>query len=339
MAGDSPLRVGIVGTGRIATDHIVVLRKLGHEIVAVCDIDRARAEQGAPKGAAVYEDWRELLDRETLHALWVTTPPLHHRGPATAAMAGGLPVFLEKPVARTLEDARVIVETWERTGVVCAVGYQWHASEGLETLQAELAGQRIALLLGVSVGPTAARPWFLDRSSGGGNILERGSHQLDLMRAVTGDVARVQVTASETLLAQTETDPGNIEDAATLLLQFENGAVGTVVIAWTRHGQPATYSLDVVATEATLKLELDPAFMVSGQVGDRRVRTSLTTHPFERAIARFVEAVHARDPGRVFCDPRDAMATLATALACERSLLESGRAVELTELLSPVKSM
>ncbi len=333
MAADKPLRVGIVGTGWIATDHSVVLRKLGHEIVAVCDIDRSRAEQRAPEGAAVYEDWHELLERETLDALWVTTPPLHHRGPATAAMEVGLPVFLEKPVARTLEDAHVIVETWERTGVVCGVGYQWHATEGLETLQAELAGQRIALLLGVSIGPTAARPWFLDRSGGGGNILERGSHQLDLMRAVAGDVARVQVTAPETLLAQTETDSGNIEDAAALLLQFESGAVGTAVIAWTRQGQPGTYSLDVVATEATLKLELDPAFKVTGQVGDRRVAMSPTTHPFERAIARFVDAVGASDPGRVFCDPRDATATLATALACERSLLESGRVVELAELL------
>ena len=334
MAGDTPLRVGIVGTGWIATDHSVVLRKLGHELVAVCDIDRARAEQLAPEGAGVYEDWHELLERETLDALWVTTPPLHHYGPATAAMEGGLPVFLEKPVARTLDDARGIVETWERTGAVCAVGYQWHATEGLETLQAELAGQRIALLLGISVGPTAPRPWFLDRSGGGGNVLERGSHQLDLMRAVAGDVARVQVTASETLLAQTETDPGNIEDAATLLLQFESGAVGTVVIAWTRQGQPGIYSLDVVATEATLKLRLDPAFSVTGQVGDRRVKSLMTTHPFERAIARFVEAVRAGDPARVFCNPRDAMATLATALACERSLLEGGRIVELSELVA-----
>lgn len=330
---DTPLRVGIVGSGWIATDHSVVLRKLGHELVAVCDIDRARAERLAPAGAAVYEDWQELLDRETLDALWVTTPPLHHRGPATAAMEAGIPVFLEKPAARTLEDARAIVESWERTGVVCAVGYQWHATEGLETLQSELAGQRIALLLGVSVGPTAARPWFLDRSGGGGNILERGSHQLDLMRAVAGDVARVQATASETLLAQTETGSGNIEDAATLVLQFESGAVGTAVIAWTRQGQPGIYSLDVVATEATLKLRLDPAFVVTGQVGERRVKISMGMHPFERAIVRFVEAVRAGDRSRVFCDPRDATATLATALACERSLLEGGRVVELPELL------
>jgi len=328
-----PLRVGIVGTGWIATDHIFLLGKLGHEVVAVCDLDRERAERAAPDGAAVYVHWHELLEGESLDALWVATPPLHHREPTIAALTRGIPVFLEKPVGRTMEDAAAIVETSERTGVVCAVGYQWHATEALEALHAELAGQRLALLLGVSIGPTAARPWFLDRAGGGGNILERGSHQLDLQRAIAGEVARVQAIASDVHLAQTETAPGSIEDAVTLVLQFESGAVGTVVLAWTRQGQPGMYSLDVVATDATVRIKLDPAFTLTGQVGDRRVKTTMTTHPFERAIERFVEAVRAADPGRVFCTPRDAMGTLATALACERSLLEGGRVVEPAELV------
>ena len=58
----------------------------------------------------------------------------------------------------------------------------------------------------------------------------------------------------------------------------------------------------------------------------------MTVHPFERSVARFVEAVRAGDPGRVFCAPRDALGTLLTALACERSLLEGGRSVELAEV-------
>ncbi len=328
-----PLKVGIVGTGWIATDHIFLLGKLGHEVVAVCDVDRPRAEQAAPAGASVYEDWRELLEHETLDALWVATPPLQHRGPAVAAMERGLPVFLEKPIARTLEDAQAIEDAWRRTKSVCAVGYQWHATEGLDVLRQELAGRPIALLWGVSVGPTAARPWFVDRAGGGGNILERGSHQIDLQRAVAGAVATVQVTASDVLLAQSGSTGTDIEDAATIVLRFESGAIGTIVLAWTQAGQPGSYSLDIVSVDATLKLKLDPAFTVTGQVGDRRVKAPMTIHPFERSITRFVEAVRAADPAAVFCTPDDAMGTLATALAGERSLLEGGRAVALSELV------
>jgi myo-inositol 2-dehydrogenase / D-chiro-inositol 1-dehydrogenase len=327
------LRIGIVGAGWIATDHRVVLEKLGHEIVAVCDVDRERADALTKGRARVYTDWSELLDTEELDALWVATPPLHHRAPAVAALEKGIPVYLEKPIARTLDDARAIVDAWERNRTVCAIGYQWHATEALETLCEELADQELAFLLGVSIGPTAARPWFLDRSGGGGNVLERGSHQLDLTRAIGGDVVSAQTVATPVLLAQGEGERGDIEDAATLILRFASGATATIVVAWTRQGQPGTYSLDAVASEATLHLELDPWFKLTGRVGDREVERGMGVHPFERSVARFLEAAEARDQARVFCTPSDAIGTLAAALACERSLLEDGRIVALSEIL------
>lgn len=328
-------RVGLVGAGWIAADHLALLRRLGRDVVAVCDVDHDRAAAAAPPGARAYEDWQELLDRETLDALWVTTPPRHHRGPACAAMELGLPVWLEKPVARDLDDAAAIVETWRRTGAVCAVGYQWHASEGLEVMRAELRGRQLALLHGISIGPTEARPWFLERAGGGGNVLERGSHQLDLARAVAGEVVSVQAIASSVLLARAEAESGSgdIEDAAALSLRFESGAIGSIVLAWTSPGQPATYRLDAVCAAGALRLDLDPAFTVSGRLGGRDVHAAMTLHPFERGVTRFLAAARAGEPEQVACTPSDAAATLATALACERSLLAGGRVVELAEVL------
>ncbi len=332
MANDSALRIAIVGAGWIAEDHRAVLRNLGHTLVAVCDVDRERAEKLARGEAKIYADWTALLEQEELDALWVSTPPLHHAAPAIAAFERGLPVYLEKPIARTIADAEAIVSAWERTGAVCAIGYQWHATEALETLREAISGQQIALLSGVSIGPTASRPWFIDRSGGGGNILERGSHQIDLLRAVAGEVVSAQATASDVMLAQGEGERGNIEDAAALTLGFAGGAVGTVALAWTRDGLPGLYSLDVVAGEATLHLELDPWFKLTGRSRDSEIETAMHVHPFERSVTRFVDAARANDPNRVFCTPRNALETLRTALACERSLLEGGRAVDPAEL-------
>ena len=109
----TPLRIGLIGAGWIATDHVFVLRKLGHDVVAVCDIDLERAAKVAPEGARVYAAWEKLLDIEEVDAVWVATPPLLHRAPAVAAMERGLPVFLEKPIARTLEDANAIADAAE----------------------------------------------------------------------------------------------------------------------------------------------------------------------------------------------------------------------------------
>ena len=91
-----------------------------------------------------------------------------HREPAVAALTRGLPLYLEKPIARTAEDAAEIVAVAKGTGTVCAVGYQWHALDLLDDLPPLLAGQQIGLLLGTSIGPTrAARgSWTCARAAG-----------------------------------------------------------------------------------------------------------------------------------------------------------------------------
>ena len=322
-----PLRIGLVGAGWIAGDHVTILRQLGGvEIVALCDLDPEKGERLAPSGARVYVDWEELLERETIDALWVCTPPLAHRPPAVAALERGIPVFLEKPVARTLEDGEAIVEAWEQSGTVCTVGYQWRATEALESLLEIVAGQEVALLLAKSFGPTQARPWFLDRAQGGGNILERASHQVDLVRAVGGEVVSVQAAAAGVLLAQGEGERGDIEDAAAMTFQLAGGAVASVVIAWTREGHPGLYSLDVLASDATLSLVLDPEFRLEGVCRGRPVEARSGTHPFQRQVSRFLDAVRKGDPAMVFCTPAEALGTLAACAAAERALA-TGEAV------------
>jgi len=323
------IRVGVVGAGWIAREHRRVLDSVPEaELAAVCDLDPERAaELAAGTGARVYRDWRDLLDREDLGALLVCTPPRSHRGPAVAALSAGLPVYLEKPIARTPEDAAPIVAAAERSGTVCAVGYQWHALDLLGDLPGVLAGQQIGALVGTCIGPTQSRPWFLDRHAGGGNLLERGSHHLDLARAVAGEVAAVQAGAGRVRLARSAgAAGGDIDDALTMLLRHASGALTTIVVAWTRPGQPGSFSLDILASEATLRLALDPDFTLTGVSGGQRVDRRAESHPFERSMRRFLRAAAERDPAAVACTPRDAAATLAVAAAAERAL-ETSREV------------
>jgi myo-inositol 2-dehydrogenase / D-chiro-inositol 1-dehydrogenase len=317
------LSVGIIGAGWMAAEHRRVLGSLdGVAVEAVCDVDRDRAEDLARgTGARVYLDWRDLLDREALGALILAVPPLAHREPAVEALSRGLPLYLEKPIARSLEDAAVIVEAAERSGTVCAVGYQWHALDVLDDLRELLEGQQIGLLVGTSIGPTQSRPWFLDRRAGGGNLLERGSHHLDLARTVGGEVTSVQAAAGRVRLARsTGEEGGDIDDAVTITLELASGALATIVVAWTRPGQPGTYALDVVASDSTLRLNLDPDFTITGMSHDQPVARRAESPPLERSLGRFLHAVAQRDPSAVACAPRDAAATLAVAAAAERAL-------------------
>src|SRR5215467_9246342 len=326
--------MGMIGAGWIAQEHKRVLGPLAEaELVAICDVDLERAEALADgTGARTYQDWRDLLDREDLGAVIVCVPPTAHREPAVTALGRGLPVYLEKPIARTADDAAEIVAAAERSGTVCAVGYQWHALDLLDSLPGLLAGQEIGLLVGTSIGPTQSRPWFVDMRAGGGNLLERGSHHLDLVRTVGGEVASVQAAGGRVRLARSAGEAGDINDALTMTLELASGALATVVVAWTRPGQPGSYGLDIVASDATLRLALDPDFLLSGVSRGRPVTLRAAAHPFGRSVRCFLDAVRDRDPDAVACTPGDAAATLAVAVAAEEAL-RTARAVPVEALL------
>ena len=103
------------------------------------------------------------------------------------------------------------------------------------------------------------------------------------------------------------------------MLSLASGALATVVIAWTRAGQPGSYGLDIVASEATLRLALDPDFTLSGVSRGVSVAVRADGHPFGRSVRRFLDAVRDRDPAAVACPPADAAATLAVAVAAEEA--------------------
>ena len=167
-------------------------------------------------------------------------------------------MYLEKPIARTLEDADAIVEAARAAAAVCAVGYQWHATELLDDVREALAGQQVGLMLGRNFGPTAGRPWFMDQALGGGQILERGSHHIDLQRAIAGEISAVQAVAGTIGLAQ-DGAPGIDRDAISLDPAVRDRCARHGALGLGRPASPELYSADIIASDVTLALELGPA--------------------------------------------------------------------------------
>ena len=140
----------------------------------------------------------------------------------------------------------------------------------------------------------------------------------------------VQAAAGRVRLARSGGEAGDIDDALTMMLELASGALATVVVAWTRPGQPGSYGLDIVASDATLRLALDPDFTLVGSSGGQPVSRRAASHPMERSMRRFLNAVSQNDPAAVVCTPSNAAATLAVAIAAERAL-ETSRAVRVEE--------
>ncbi len=329
--GAERLRLGLIGAGWIAQTHVRSISESSAAVVcAVADVEPARARALAGRlGAQAYSSWTQMLDQSSgrLDAVLVCTPPQHHREPTVAALERGIPVYLEKPIARTQEDADAIVAAAERTGVRCAIGYQWHALAAAARIRGELSGQRLGLLVGRSIGPTTSRPWLLHRAQSGGQLLERASHHLDLQRMIAGRASTVSAHPGWVPLADRERPDGDIEDVISVELAYDGGARGAIHIAWLRSEIPGMYDMTIAASEALLTLTLDPQFTLSGVSRGHRIQQREDRPPAIAAMDLFLESLHSPDHPRRLCAPRDAAATLAVALACERSL-RSGCPVE-----------
>jgi myo-inositol 2-dehydrogenase / D-chiro-inositol 1-dehydrogenase len=338
------MRVAFVGAGVIARTHIALLAGPdGHEVVAVCDPIADRAQAASP-GARPYAEWEAMLDAERPDAVFVCAPPGGHAAPLLGALARRIPAYVEKPLARTLADGLAMVAAWEAAGCVCAVGYQWRSLDVVAAARAALAGAHPGLLVSRSFGPTeparadlgasAAGSWFADPRQSGGILFELASHDIDLQLALAGRVDSVQASAAAGRLALAGRETGGLHDTVSVLLRFSGGGLGTISVGWTSEGSRPVYTLDVLAADATLALELDPEYHLRGRADGRAVDVSETADARHRSQQRFFAAVEQGAPGAVACTPRDALGTLAVALACE-SAIATAQEVRVPRLDAP----
>src|SRR5690606_26011258 len=128
------LRIGVVGCGGKGFSDMQACA-VTQDIVAICDVDEGQAKRARelhPK-AAFYHDWRDMLDREKLDAITVSTPDHTHAGPALLAMSKGIHVFVQKPLTHTVQEARLLRDAARKSGVITSMGNQGTCLDGLRT--------------------------------------------------------------------------------------------------------------------------------------------------------------------------------------------------------------
>ena len=107
---------------------------LGHDVVAICDIDERRLERAAGRypGARKYTDWRKLLEQKDIDALTISTPDHMHAPISLQAMSLGKHVYTQKPLTHSVYEARALTRLAKEKGVVTQMGIQHHSPGPLE---------------------------------------------------------------------------------------------------------------------------------------------------------------------------------------------------------------
>jgi len=222
------INVGFVGAGGRARSHMRVLSRIEDvDIVALCDVKEDTAQSAASEfGGAVYTDYREMLDKEDLTAMYVVVPTFAHYDAEILAAQQGVHMLLEKPVVPTMEKGLEILEAVQNSGVLTSVGYQQRYTGGAKQGREFLRDKDVAMATAYRWGGLPGTPWWRVMAQSGGQIVEQTTHQVDLLRYLVGEVAEVHAYYATRALNDVENL--DIPDVYALSLQFENGAVGTL---------------------------------------------------------------------------------------------------------------
>jgi myo-inositol 2-dehydrogenase / D-chiro-inositol 1-dehydrogenase len=277
-------RIGLVGAGFVAGRHAESLTALdGVTVVGVADPRPERADRLAARvGGRPFANWRQLLDGERLDAVYVCVPPHAHGAVEDAAVARGLPLFVEKPLAVDLATAQRLADRIAGAGLLTAVGYHWRYLDTLEEARALLADAPARMVLGSWLDKAPGADWWPRQDRSGGQTVEQVTHLFDVARALVGEVLDGYAIG-----ARSPGGPGDIHDVCTAALRFESGAVGAFSASCLL---PRGGRIGVELVAAGLELWLSEYELTVSDRSGRRTRPR-TVDPVAREDRAFVAAV------------------------------------------------
>jgi predicted dehydrogenase len=286
-----PLRIGVIGVGFGATVHVPGFLSEGWAVPVVWSrrIERAREQAARLEVPEVAEDWREIVGRDDLDAVAVTTPPAAHYEIVAAALRAGKHVLCEKPFALNTNEARAMRDLAREHGRTAMVAHEFRFAPQRAQIKDLLDEGRIGTPELVSAELLMGRPrpdtpppytWASDRSQGGGLLGALGSHYIDGLRHWFGDVievsGRLATRTPERVAPDGKAMLADTDDTFAVTLLFENGVVASMVassqVAPSLGARITVAGSDgvLVATQRGPNPEPD-GIVLAGRAGDREL--------------------------------------------------------------------
>ncbi|MCG7310998.1 Gfo/Idh/MocA family protein [Brachybacterium sp. ACRRE] len=291
----STLRIGIIGAGTIARAHLDAYAVHPEaELVAISDVHLERARTVAEEYGArrAYGDPHELLADPEVDAVSICTWNNTHAEWAIAAVRAGKHVLVEKPLARTLEEAERIQEAAAGSDRVLQVGFVRRHAPNCQVLKSFIDAGDLGEIYYAKASciRRAGNPggWFADKGiAGGGPLLDIGIHVLDLCWYLMGSPTAVTVSGSTfdllgnradiTTLPRyqaSDHDPAanSVEDMATALVRFDNGSTLQIDCSYSLHATQDSISVSVFGDKGGADLE--PRLSIATEMHDSIVNVT-----------------------------------------------------------------
>lgn len=314
--------LGIVGLGKMGTEHAKRIERTDATVVAGADVSReARAQFSDLFDADVYADAADLY-AGGVDAVVVAVPNAVHEEVAVDALESSLDVYLEKPVAHNLESAERIAGVARQASGFCTTGFAMRYYPAVTELLDRVSAGEIGEIQHVEArylrrDGVPQRGWFVDPDlAGGGALIDVGVHVIDLALAILG------FPSVEGVFGRTWTDtPGlDVADSASALAHCSTGVTIDIEISWEAQVD-ADRSLVVHGSEGKAHLDLNESALsvaFGSSSGDDLIPVE-TPDPdwLAPSIKSFVDAVERGEPHR--CDIDEGVAVQRVVDAIYRS--------------------
>lgn len=333
----SPVRFGVIGLGWFGHKHCETLAALpGVQLHSICTRTESRlhdvtAEFGVKR---VFTDYHRMVQDPELDAVCVVTMWDQHTEPPLAALQAGKHVFLEKPMASTVEDCQRIVTAASAAPGYFMVGHICRFNPRYAAAKTEIESGAIGRVLSMYARrniPAAVTDEILEKI---GPIMGDGVHDTDLMLWFTGE--RVVSAYAQTHGYRDKKYP----DLGWTMYRFESGAIGILENVWCLPDQTPFQideRMEIIGTKGSLHVqETHPNFSVSDAAGWRSPDTTYwpklhgqLTGALREEIAYFARCIDATTIPAVI-QPEESMRAVVACLAAERSAA-SGRVVAIRD--------
>lgn len=239
--------LGIIGLGYIGKLHMRHALKIPNvDLVGVADFSKKAQREAKHAGVKkIFSNYEDLLKEPEVDAVIISLPTHLHLDCAQQAAESGKNIFLEKPIARSVEEGKQIVDLSHKNSVKLMMGYQLRFNEVFRNLKTKiddglLGDVVIAYASFISSGPFFHRAethtplpvptwWFNKELTGGGALIDVGSHIINLLRWYFGEITSIKGHLSYRFNL-------DFEDGATCFAKFESGTTAVISAGWFSQG-------------------------------------------------------------------------------------------------------
>jgi predicted dehydrogenase len=222
--------IGCGGIGAYHLEHFTQWKDIS--LAGFCDITLERAEAFVKKAGQgkAFSDYVEMYDKVKPDLVFICVPPTCHGNIEFETIKRGIPFFVEKPLSLDGELAAEMTSLVEKQKLIAASGFQCRYDNINDAAKKYIAANKVLAVQASRVGGIPEVPWWRNKFTSGGQLVEQTIHQMDMLRYLLGtEPDTVYSVAGRGWINQKECPGYFTDDLSTTLITFKNGVTATMI--------------------------------------------------------------------------------------------------------------